>query len=99
MKINKENEDTDLLAPLRWLALVLPVRAQSGITFLIIRKKPRLHICFISIKTLAVFSSITFYLNAFCNDRNVSLFLCLLGLGESSRHGAVGCRFNHFDIF
>ena len=48
--------------------------------------------------TLAVFSSIIFYLNAFCNDRNVSLFFMLTGVGRGSV-GAVCCRFDHFDFF
>ena len=49
-------------------------------------------------KTLAVFSPIIFYLNAFCNDRNVSLFFMLTGVGRG-RVVAVGCRFDHFDVF
>ena len=38
------------------------------------------------------------FLNAFCNDRNVSLFFMLTGVGRGSV-GAVGCRFDHFNIF
>lgn len=49
-------------------------------------------------KTLAMFSSIIFYLNAFRIGGTVSLFFMPTGVGRGSV-GAVGCRFNHSDIF